>query len=81
MTLDEASPSSHAAELDLIEFTECLQRLEEISPRAASVAELRMFGSLPVAAVAELLDLSEATVKREWRYAKAWMLRELEGTP
>ncbi|MFK7884853.1 MAG: ECF-type sigma factor [Phycisphaerales bacterium] len=75
LSLDEATAQAPPSELGLLEFAECLERLGEQSPRSAQVAELRLFGSLPMAAVADLLSISEATAKREWRYAKAWIMR------
>ncbi len=47
--------------------------------RKARVIELRFFGGLSVEETAEVLHLSEDTIKRDWRLAKLWLLRELEG--
>lgn len=53
-------------------------RLEEWDPRQAEIVELRFFGGLSVPEVAEMLDISEKTVKREWAMARAWLRAELE---
>jgi DNA-directed RNA polymerase specialized sigma24 family protein len=48
-----------------------------LEPRQALMVESRFFGGLDVAETAQLLDVSEATVLRDWRAAKAWLSREL----
>lgn len=55
-----------------------LERLEQVSPRSAAVVELRFLAGLDVLETAEALDISAATVKREWSYARAWLLREIQ---
>lgn len=54
-----------------------LMRLEQIDPRQARVVEMRYFGGLTVEQTAEAMGISEATVKREWTLARAWLKREL----
>ncbi|MBC15148.1 hypothetical protein B1759_07875 [Rubrivirga sp. SAORIC476] len=58
---------------------EALQRLEAADPRAARVVECRFFGGLSVVETAEALGVSEATVARSWRAARAWLYGELQG--
>ena len=58
---------------------DALARLEEADPRAARVVECRFFGGLSVAETAEALDVSEATVARSWRAARAWLYGELKN--
>ena len=58
---------------------DALNRLSEESPRKSRVVELRFFGGLSVKEAAEVLSVSEETVKLDWRFAKAWLHRELEG--
>ena len=53
--------------------------LAEIDPRKARVIELRFFSGLSVEETAEVLKLSPQSVMRDWKLAKAWMLRELDG--
>jgi RNA polymerase sigma factor (TIGR02999 family) len=56
---------------------QALQRLEQIDPRQAQIVEMRYFGGLTVEQAAEAIGISEATVKREWTLARAWLRREL----
>lgn len=62
---------------DAVAVHEALLVLETIDPRAARVVELRFFGGMENAEIAEALDISLATVKREWQFANAWLGREL----
>lgn len=66
-------------ELDLLALDEALTRLAEFDQRKAEVVELRYFGGQEIATIARLLNLSNATVKRDWTIARAWLLRELSG--
>jgi len=63
----------------LLELHAALERLEHIDAKLARLVELRFFGGLTVEESAEVLDVSPRTVKRSWRTAKAWLLRELES--
>jgi RNA polymerase sigma factor (TIGR02999 family) len=56
---------------------QALQRLEQIDARQAQIVEMRYFGGLTVEQTAETIGISEATVKREWTLARAWLRREL----
>jgi RNA polymerase sigma-70 factor, ECF subfamily len=56
---------------------QALQRLEQIDERQAQIVEMRYFGGLTVEQTAEAIGISEATVKREWTLARAWLRREL----
>lgn len=64
---------------DLVALDDALAALGHVDSRKAQVVELRYFGGLSVAEVAELLTVSEQTVMRDWRLAKMWLLRELSG--
>lgn len=61
----------------LLHLDQALARLEQLDARQGRVVELRFFGGLSVGQTAEALKVSEATVKREWSTARAWLLREL----
>ena len=65
---------------DLLELHDLLNRLEEIDPDQARIVELRFFGGLTIKETAEVMDISHATVEREWRIAKAFLKRELTRT-
>ena len=63
---------------EILALDEAISRLEEAEPQAAQVVKLRFFAGLTVEETAAALGLSERTVKREWRYARAWRVRALE---
>ncbi|HEX6188461.1 MAG TPA: sigma-70 family RNA polymerase sigma factor [Pyrinomonadaceae bacterium] len=82
VTLDEAllGDETRAMEMDeLLALNEALQRLEQEDERCARVVELRFFGGLSEKETAAELGISDRTVKREWRYARLWLRRELAG--
>jgi len=54
-----------------------LNRLAELDPRQSRIVELRYFGGLSIERTAEVMEISPATVKREWAVARAWLDREL----
>ena len=58
---------------EILVLDEALQELERLEPRQAMLVESRFFGGMDVMETAELLEVSEATVHREWRAAKAWL--------
>jgi RNA polymerase sigma factor (TIGR02999 family) len=80
VTLQEAMALDPGKPDDMLALDEVLSRLAEVDPRRAKVVELRLFGGLQVAEVAEALGVSERTVKGDWRVARAWLSRELGGT-
>lgn len=61
----------------LLDLDRALERLSELDERAARVLELRFFVGLSVAEAAEVLEISEPTVKRDWQTARAWVRKEL----
>lgn len=77
VTLDASLGEAPDRTLDLIALDEALSRLEALDPRQARVVELRFFGGLSVKECAESLEISAATVKRDWTFARAFLLREL----
>jgi RNA polymerase sigma factor (TIGR02999 family) len=64
-------------EKELLGLNEALNELAQMRPRQALMVEARFFGGLEVAELAELLGVSEATILRDWRAAKAWLAQEL----
>ncbi|HEY8507710.1 MAG TPA: sigma-70 family RNA polymerase sigma factor [Steroidobacteraceae bacterium] len=62
---------------DVAAIDEALTRLAGIDPRQAQLVELRYFGGLTIEETAQVLEISDATVKREWALARAWLRREL----
>ena len=63
--------------IDVKLLHEVLEALELLDPRQAQIVELRFFGGLTIEEIADLLEISPATVKREWTFAKMWLRREL----
>jgi RNA polymerase sigma-70 factor, ECF subfamily len=79
VTLDEGLVASPDPGLDVLALDRALEALAKVDARKSKVVELRFFGGLSVEETAEVLHLSSDTVKRDWRLAKLWLLRELEG--
>ncbi len=63
----------------LLDLDRALEQFAVEHPRLAQVVEMRYFGGLELAEIGELLGVSERTVKRDWAFARAWLLEELEG--
>jgi RNA polymerase sigma factor (TIGR02999 family) len=66
-----------APEVDLIALDDALNELERIDAQQRKIVELRYFGGLSIEETAQVLGVSPATVKRDWRMARAWLYREL----
>ncbi|MFN7934679.1 MAG: sigma-70 family RNA polymerase sigma factor [Bryobacteraceae bacterium] len=77
VALDEALDAGIAKEQALLDLEEALVRLEKVDPRVAQLIELRFFAGLTMEESAEVLSISLATVKRDWAFARAWLLRAL----
>ena len=75
--LDSAIMRADPSLTDLVAVDEALTRLEQTDPRTAQIVSLRYFGGLSVDETAAALDLSPATVKNEWAFARAWLYRAL----
>ena len=77
VSLTEADDITQPVALDVVEVDDALTRLETLDARAASVVELRFFSGLTETEIAEVLGVSEATVRRDWKFARAWLVRQL----
>jgi RNA polymerase sigma factor (TIGR02999 family) len=75
-SLDDVPRAGRTAD-DVVAIDDALEALARLSPRQALVVEGRFFGGLDVAEIAASLAISEATVLRDWRAARAWLAREL----
>jgi RNA polymerase sigma-70 factor (ECF subfamily) len=75
--LEEASILSKTRPADVVALDEALTRLAGIDAQQARLVELRFFGGLNIEETAGVLEVSPATVKRNWTVAKAWLAREL----
>jgi RNA polymerase sigma-70 factor, ECF subfamily len=80
VSLEEALASPRERARDLVALDEALTALAAIDPRKGQVVELRFFGGLTAEETAEVLGVSPHTVLRDWKMAKAWLLRELKGS-
>jgi RNA polymerase sigma-70 factor, ECF subfamily len=78
VTLDESVAPEPERDLDVLALDDALRRLEAVAPRQARIVELRYFGGLEIDATAAALGISPATVKRDWTFARAFLLRELK---
>ena len=76
-SLDDAALLAPAVTLDVVALDEAMQKLERQHPRKCRVVELRFFGGLTIEEAAVALDVSPDSIKRDWRVAKLWLLREL----
>ena len=79
--LDAVPASELALSVDPSGLADVLPRLSRFDPRRARVVALRVFGGFGLNETAALLDISQATVVRDWRLARAWLLRELAPVP
>ena len=77
VTLESDALGAAPRLLDLIAIDNALQGLADIDERLAKLVELRIFGGLEVLEIADVLDISRATVHRDWSRARAWLAREL----
>jgi RNA polymerase sigma-70 factor, ECF subfamily len=80
LQLDSALEFCDNRAVNITAIDDALRDLEALDPRQAQVVELRFFGGLTIAETAELMALSEATVKREWLTARRWLQREISGS-
>ena len=74
---ENIASSEKTPDVDLIALDEALDELERIDERASRVVELRYIGGLSEKEVAEILDISLATLKRDWTFAKTWLFGRL----
>jgi len=80
ITLDDRVDISNENETDLVSLDEAMTRLADLNPRHSRIVELRYFGGLTEEQVAETLNISARTVRRDWAVARAWLYRELQST-
>ena len=80
LTLDDAAELSKSKGVDLLALDDALNELSRMSARQNRIVELRFFGGLSIEETAEFLEVSSATVEREWAVARAWLYREISRT-
>ena len=81
VSLDDALVVAPAADTDLLALDEALMHLAAVDPQQARIVELRFFGGLTIDETAEVLQVSPATVGRDWIMAKSWLYAELGTGP
>jgi RNA polymerase sigma factor (TIGR02999 family) len=79
MDLDEAALVSPEESTEIVDLHEALEQLSTLDSRKAQVVELKYFGGLNYDEIAEVLRISPVTVRRDWRFAKAWLYTELQN--
>lgn len=79
VSLIEAAHVATPESADVLALDEALQRLEALDPRKSRIVEMRFFGGLSLEETAEALNVSVATVRRDWSLARAWLFRELKA--
>jgi RNA polymerase sigma factor (TIGR02999 family) len=77
--LDEAVTIPVQGNVDTLLLDESLNELASIDPRKSQVVEMRFFGGLSAKDIATVLDTTEATVRRDWNIARAWLFRRMQG--
>ena len=80
VTFDETLEQPSTGAVQLLALDAALEELGRVDPRQAAIIEARFFGGLELTETAELLQISEATVLRDWRVAKAWLAQALRRT-
>jgi len=76
----EDVPQMHEPhQLDTLAVDQALERMSARYPRCAHIVELRFFGDLEFREIADMMDLSLATVERDWRFARAWLRKAMEA--
>jgi RNA polymerase sigma factor (TIGR02999 family) len=79
VAIDEGLNVPAPSQIPVLLLHDVIGRLEKIDQRLAQLVEVRVFGGCTLQEAAEVLDVSESTAKREWRTAKAWLMRELRS--
>lgn len=79
LPLDDDELPARAQELDLLALNDALDRLAARDARKARIVEQRFFAGVEMSQIAEHLGVSLSTVKRDWEYARTWLMRELAG--
>ena len=79
VTLDDAVAGTQPRDVDLLDLDDALRRLAEFDPRKSRIAELRFFGGLSLEETGHVLDISVATVERDWQAARAWLYVQMKG--
>lgn len=79
LSLDDVQPAVHQEAAEVLALHEALERLQALDARKGRVVEMRYFGGLSIEETAEALGVSVITVNRDWRLARTWLIREMNG--
>jgi RNA polymerase sigma factor (TIGR02999 family) len=79
VSLEDTGDVAGASDVDVMALDDALDSLEQIDTQQRQIVELRYFGGLSIEETAQVLAISPATVKRDWRIARAWLHRELSS--
>jgi DNA-directed RNA polymerase specialized sigma24 family protein len=77
--LDDAPEVGSSRDRELVALDDALNALVQVDPRKVRVIELRFFGGLSVEETSAVLKISPPSVMRDWKFAKAWLLREVRS--
>ena len=80
VTFEDGIETANSGSEDVLALDEALTELARLNPRQATMIESRFFGGLDIPETARLLNVSEATVLRDWRAARAWLSREMRAS-
>jgi RNA polymerase sigma factor (TIGR02999 family) len=79
VSLDDVQPAINQEAAEVVALHEALERLQALDERKCKVVEMRYFGGLSIEETAEALGVSVITVNRDWRLARTWLIREMNG--
>jgi RNA polymerase sigma factor (TIGR02999 family) len=77
VNLDDVQPAVHEEASEIVALHDALEALRDVDPRKSTLVEMRYFGGLSIEETAAAMGISIATVNREWRLARAWLIREM----
>jgi RNA polymerase sigma-70 factor, ECF subfamily len=77
ITLDENAAVFNDRSDDIVALNDALEKLDKLDARKVKVVEMKFFGGLTMDEIGEVLNISPETVKRDWRFSRTWLLREL----
>jgi len=77
VSLDDVQPAVHQEAAEIVALHEALEAHHAVDPRKSMVVEMRYFGGLSIEETAEAMGVSVATVNRDWRLARSWLIREM----
>jgi RNA polymerase sigma factor (TIGR02999 family) len=79
ISLDEAPTISVQTDEQILSLDDALKKLQTVDERSCKIVELRYFSGLTIEETSEFLEISPATTKRDWNFAKAWLYREMQS--